>query len=110
MPAFGEAGIKVINNGPLAFPPDGCPLVGPMNNYPGLWLASGFPVGVGTGGGAAQYLADFMVSGAPETFIPAIDPNRFKKPIPKNDAIAQMCQHYAAGYLTPGSSVKRALQ
>ena len=110
MPAFGKAGIKVINNGPLAFPPDGCPLVGPINNYPGLWLASGFPVGVGTGGGAAQYLADFMVSGAPETFIPAIDPNRFKKPMPKNDAIAQMCQCYAAGYLTPGSSVKRALQ
>lgn len=101
MPAFGEAGIKVVNNGPLAFPPNGCPLVGPLADHPGLWLAAGFPVGIGTGGGAAKYLADYMVSGAPDTIIPAIDPNRFPKPLPTGEAIAAMCHCYAAGYRLP---------
>lgn len=101
MPAFGEAGIKVVNNGPLAFPPDGCPLVGPIQDHPGLWLAAGFPVGIGTGGGAAQYLADFIVTGAPAPFIPAIDPNRFSGSIPTAEAISAMCRCYAAGYLIP---------
>ena len=101
MPAFGEAGIKVVNNGPLAFPPDGCPLVGPVRGHPGLWLAAGFPVGIGTGGGAAQYLADYMVKGAPASVIPAIDPNRFSVPMSAAEATAAMCRCYAAGYLIP---------
>ena len=101
MPAFGEAGIKVVHNGPLAFPPDGCPFVGPLEGFPGLWLAAGFQVGIGTGGGAAGYLADFMVSGAPDAAIPAIDPNRFGQGLSRQEAVTGMCRTYAAGYLLP---------
>ena len=108
MPAFGEVGLKAVNNGPLAFPPDGCPLVGPMTGHPGLWLAAGFPVGIGTGGGAAQYLAEFITRGAPDTFIPAIDPNRFAPGMIKSEALNVMCQTYAAGYSLPERTLQPA--
>ena len=52
LPAFGSAGIKVINNGPICYTPDGLPLLGPVESRPGLWLAAGFAIGIGTGGGS----------------------------------------------------------
>ncbi len=101
IPAFGEAGIKTINNGPLCFSPDGCPMVGPVRSHEGLWLASGFPVGIGTGGGAARYLADWMVDGEPPYPLPIIDPARFGGPVERELCFAQMKATYAKGYVIP---------
>lgn len=101
MPAFGEAGVKAVNNGPLCFPPDGCPLVGPVRSHRGLWLAAGFPVGIGTGGGSARYLAHWMVDGKPPYPLPAIDPERYRTPLPLDHCLAEMKQTYARGYVLP---------
>ncbi len=101
MPAFGAHGIKTVNNGPLCFPPDGCPMVGPVRSHPGLWLAAGFPVGIGTGGGSGKYLAEWMVNGQPPYDLPLIDPARFATPIPRQDCFARMIATYARGYVTP---------
>ncbi len=101
IPAFGKAGVKSLNNGPLCFPPDGCPLVGPVRSHHGLWLAAGFPVGIGTGGGAALYLAHWMVDGTPPYALPAIDPERYRTPLPRNLCLARMKQTYARGYVLP---------
>ncbi len=101
IPAFGENGIKAVNNGPLCFPPDGCPMVGPVQSHPGLWLAAGFPVGIGTGGGSGKFLADWMVDGKASYDLPIIDPARFTKPIPREDCFRQMVETYAKGYVTP---------
>lgn len=101
IPAFGTSGIKSVNNGPLCFPPDGCPLVGPVRSHPGLWLAAGFPVGIGTGGGSGKYLADWMVDGKPPYDLPIIDPARFATPLPTVDCFARMKQTYAQGYVMP---------
>ena len=68
----------------------------------------GVPVGIGTGGGAAQYLADFIINGAPETFITAIDPNRFSSGMVKSEAVKVMCQTYAAGYSLPEQQLRPA--
>ena len=38
-PAFQQAGIKQIINGPFTFAPDGNPLVGPIKGLPGFWCA-----------------------------------------------------------------------
>lgn len=103
IPAFGTSGIKKVNNGPMCFPPDGCPLVGPVRTHPGLWLAAGFPVGIGTGGGSGKFLADWMVDGAPPYDLPIIDPVRFTAPIAADQAFARMKQTYARGYVTPGA-------
>ena len=101
IPAFGENGIKNVNNGPLCFPPDGCPMVGPLRSHPGLWLAAGFPVGIGTGGGAGKYLAEWMVNGQPPYELPIIDPARFGGPVERDDCFARMKATYAKGYVLP---------
>ncbi len=105
VPAFGETGIKVINNGPLCFPPDGCPLVGPVRGHAGLWLAAGFPVGIGTGGGSGRFLADWMLEGQPPYSLSLIDPSRFEKPLPTAECLARMKATYAMGYVMPDASL-----
>lgn len=102
IPAFGRSGIRAVNNGPLCFPPDGCPLVGPVRSHAGLWLAAGFPVGIGTGGGAGKFLADWMVDGQPPYHLPIIDPARFSAPIPKEECFKRMKDTYRKGYVMPG--------
>lgn len=103
IPAFGSSGIKAVNNGPLCFPPDGCPMVGPIKSHPGLWLAAGFPVGIGTGGGAGKFLADWMVDGVAPYDLPIIDPARFSSPIPQVECFTRMKATYANGYVLPES-------
>lgn len=100
-PALGEVGIKVANNGPLCFAPDGMPVLGPVQSQPGLWVASGFHVGIGTGGGAGQFISEWIASGTPPYDIPVICPERFDKPMPVDDAVAGCLELYAAGYATP---------
>ncbi len=103
MPAFGTSGIKAINNGPLCFPPDGCPMVGPVQSHSGLWLAAGFPVGIGTGGGSGKFLADWMIDGQAPYDLPIIDPARFIKPLRQSECFARMKATYANGYVIPKS-------
>lgn len=77
IPAFRGAGIKTVNNGPICYTPDGLPLLGPVEGHQGLWLASGFTVGIGTGGGAGQFLAHWMTTGQPSYGLQAVHPSRF---------------------------------
>ena len=98
IPAFGEAGIKTVNNGPICYTPDGCPLLGPLRGHPGLWVASGFPVGIGTGGGSGAFLADWMVDGAPPYDLPIVDPARFPDDMDRKTCLKRIYQTYAAGY------------
>ena len=79
IPAFGAAGIKAVNNGPICYTPDGCPLLGPVGGHRGLWLAAGFCVGIGTGGGSGEFLANWMVDGAPPFELPIVYPSRFSR-------------------------------
>ncbi len=102
MPALGEAGFKTVNNGPLCFTPDGCPIIGPMPGYDGLWLAAGFPVGIGTGGGAGKFLAEWIVNGVRPYALPMVEARRFKHPIDKYSALSAIKKTYSAGYITPG--------
>jgi len=104
IPAFAESGIKAVNNGPLCFPPDGCPLVGPVRSHPGLWLAAGFPVGIGTGGGAGKYLVDWMIDGKPPYDLPIVDPIRFAAPMIPEECFAKMKATYARGYVMPATT------
>lgn len=100
-PALGEAGIKIANNGPICYAPDGFPLLGPAVGADGLWLATAFHVGIGTGGGAAQYLAEWIATGTPPYNLEVANPNRFPQPIPTDVAVQDILGHYAAGYATP---------
>ena len=101
MPAFAEAGIKTVNNGPMCWTPDGLPLLGPVDNHQGLWLASGFNVGIGTGGGSAEFLAHWMVNGKPLFELPIVHANRFDNDISTEAAIESIKACYRKGYTLP---------
>ena len=103
MPLFAEAGIKLANNGPMCLTPDGLPLVGPVPSLPGLWLASGFNVGIGTGGGAAEILANWMITNRPPIGLEAIFADRFGTEMPQAAALSAIRDVYSRGYHLPDS-------
>lgn len=106
-PALGDAGIKIANNGPICYAPDGFPILGPAPGCDGLWFATGFHVGIGTGGGAAQYLAEWIAGGSPPYKLDVALPSRFAEPIPTETAVQMMLNHYSAGYATPDPALVR---
>ncbi len=98
LPAFGRAGVKRVNNGPICYTPDGCPLLGPASSIEGVWLACGFTIGIGTGGGAGRLLAHWMATGEPPYDIPAVYPSRFPGQISQRATLEQIRATYARGY------------
>lgn len=76
-PAFQNAGIKQIINGPFTFAPDGNPLVGPVKGLPGYWCALAVMAGFSQGGGVGLALANWMIDGDPGFDIFAMDVSRF---------------------------------
>lgn len=104
VPAFAEAGIKIINNGPMCWTPDGLPMLGPVGSeHPGLWMASGFNVGIGTGGGSAEFLAHWMVDGKPHFELPIVHADRFGNNISQAQAMESIRACYRQGYRLPES-------
>ncbi|WGH78545.1 GcvT family protein [Jannaschia ovalis] len=76
-PAFQNAGIKQIINGPFTFAPDGNPLVGPIRGLPGMWSACGVMAGFSQGGGVGLALANWITEGDPGFDVWAMDVARY---------------------------------
>lgn len=76
-PAFNDAGIKQIINGPFTFAPDGNPLVGPIPGRRGLWSACAVMAGFSQGGGVGLALANWMIEGDPGFDVFAMDIARY---------------------------------
>jgi dimethylglycine dehydrogenase len=76
-PAFANAGIRKIVNGPFTFAPDGNPLVGPVRGLPGYWCACGVMAGFSQGGGVGLALAQWLLNGDPGFDVWAMDVARF---------------------------------
>lgn len=76
-PAFQNAGIKQIINGPFTFAPDGNPLIGPVKGLRGMWSACAVMAGFSQGGGVGLALANWMVEGDPCHDVFAMDISRF---------------------------------
>ncbi|MFV2038107.1 MAG: FAD-dependent oxidoreductase, partial [Paracoccaceae bacterium] len=76
-PAFQNAGIKQIINGPFTFSPDGNPLIGPIPGKPGLWAACAVMAGFSQGGGVGLALANWILDGDPGHDVFAMDISRF---------------------------------
>ncbi|MGH8140044.1 MAG: GcvT family protein [Steroidobacteraceae bacterium] len=77
VPSLENCGIKDIVNGPIAYTPDGSPLIGPAWNLPNVWLNEGHSFGITAAGGAGWQLAEWMVEGEPGIDMLAVDPRRF---------------------------------
>lgn len=76
-PAFQNAGIKQIINGPFTFSPDGNPLVGPIKGMTNYWSACAVMAGFSQGGGVGLALANWIVNGDPGFDVWAMDVSRF---------------------------------
>ena len=76
-PAFQNAGIKQVINGPFTFAPDGNPLIGPVQGLPNFWLACAVMAGFSQGGGVGLALANWIVDGDPGMDVWAMDASRF---------------------------------
>lgn len=76
-PAFENAGIRQIINGPFTFAPDGNPLVGPVRGRTNYWSACAVMAGFSQGGGVGLALANWMVHGDPGFDVWAMDVARF---------------------------------
>ena len=75
-PAFQNAGIRRIINGPFTFSPDGNPLVGPVRGLTN-WSACAVMAGFSQGGGVGLSLANWIVNGDPGFDVWAMDVARF---------------------------------
>jgi len=80
VPSFENAGIKDIVNGPIAYTPDGNPMVGPAMGLANFWVSEGHSFGITAAGGAGWQLAEWMVEGQPSVDMTGVDPRRFGVP------------------------------
>ena len=76
-PAFQNADIKQIINGPFTFAPDGNPLVGPVRGLDNYWCACAVMAGFSQGGGVGLALANWMIEGDPGMDVWAMDVARY---------------------------------
>jgi dimethylglycine dehydrogenase len=77
VPAFGEAGIRKVYNGAIAYTPDGNPIIGPAPGLINFWLNEGHSFGVTASGGAGWQLAEWIIEGEPSIDMMGVDPRRF---------------------------------
>ncbi len=77
VPIFGEAGVKKVYNGAIAYTPDGSPIVGPAWGKRNFWLNEGHSFGITAAGGAGWQLAEWIVEGEPTIDMLGVDPRRF---------------------------------
>lgn len=76
-PAFSNAGIRQVINGPFTFAPDGNPLIGPVKGLHNYWVACGVMAGFSQGGGVGLALSNWMIDGDPGFDVWGMDVARY---------------------------------
>ena len=94
-PAFENAGIKKIINGPFTFAPDGNPLVGPVRELPSYWCACAVMAGFSQGGGVGLALANWMIEGDPGFDVWGMDVSRYGEWITKSYTNVKVRENYS---------------
>ncbi|KPA21150.1 4-methylaminobutanoate oxidase (formaldehyde-forming) [Shimia sp. SK013] len=77
VPLMATTGVSSVINGPIPYAPDGLPLIGPMPGVENAFENCVFTFGIAQGGGAGKVLAEWIVDGAPEWDMWAVDPRRY---------------------------------
>ena len=77
VPLMATSGVGRVINGPIPYAPDGLPLIGPMPGVQNAFEAHTFTFGIAQGGGAGKVLAEWIVDGATEWDMWAVDPRRY---------------------------------
>ena len=78
IPAFADAGIRTVVNGPDAYTPDGRCLMGWAPGVHDVFVLAGFSIfGIVFAGGAGSYAAEWIVDGQPSDNMWELDVRRF---------------------------------
>ena len=78
VPALQETGIKMFYNGPESFTPDNQFILGEAPELKNFFVGAGFnSVGIASAGGAGRALAEWIVSGEPQSDLVGVDIRRF---------------------------------
>jgi dimethylglycine dehydrogenase len=77
VPSLVNCGIKDVVNGPIAYTPDGSPLIGPAWGMRNVWLNEGHSFGITAAGGSGWQLAEWITEGEPGIDMMAVDPRRY---------------------------------
>jgi dimethylglycine dehydrogenase len=77
VPCLANCGIKDIVNGPIAYTPDGSPLIGPAWGARNVWLNEGHSFGITAAGGSGWQLAEWITETEPSIDMMAVDPRRY---------------------------------
>jgi len=94
VPCLEHCGIKTIVNGPIAYTPDGSPLIGPAWGLRNVWLNEGHSFGVTAAGGAGWQLAEWIVEGEPGIDMLGVDPRRYGPYTSKRYTVAKNEEAY----------------
>jgi len=78
VPVLNTTGIKKFYNGPESFTPDNQFILGEAPEVRNFYVAAGFnSVGIASAGGAGRALAEWIVSGEPQSDLVSVDIRRF---------------------------------
>lgn len=77
VPLMQTSGVSSVINGPIPYAPDGLPLMGPMPGVKNAFEACVFTFGIAQGGGAGKVMAEWIIDGATEWDMWAVDPRRY---------------------------------
>ena len=98
VPVLATAGVKRVVNGPIPYSPDGLPYLGPAHGFANFFHCNTFSFGIAQAGGAGKALAEWIVRGAPEWDLWAIDPRRFTGYATRSYALAKAVETYRLEY------------
>lgn len=77
VPLLADAGVQRFVNGPIAYAPDGLPLVGPAAGLRNFYHATGVQIGITHSAAIGKAMAEWITEGETEWDLAAWDPRRF---------------------------------
>ena len=98
MPILGSQGVERVINGPIPYAPDGLPLLGPMPGVKNAFEAHSFTFGIAQAGGAGKVLSEWIVNGAPDWDMWAVDPRRYTEYADHDYTLAKALETYGHEY------------
>jgi dimethylglycine dehydrogenase len=100
IPAFANAGIRTVVNGPDGYTPDGRCLMGPVPGLSDFHVLAGFSIfGIVFSGGAGKYAAEWIVDGQPGDNMWELDVRRFDEYASSTTYVAERsCEVYGHEY------------
>ena len=98
VPLMANSGVSSVINGPIPYAPDGLPLLGPMPGVENAFEACVYTFGIAQGGGSGKVLAEWIVDGAPEWDMWAVDPRRYTDYTDHDYCVAKGMEVYGNEY------------